>query len=168
MELLTGLGLAIPAGLNAYIPPLTVAIAQKAGWIRLDEPYALLGEWWAIALVAVLLAVAGVLLVGRVHAAKASARPVVNASTGGAGEPVVSAVEDVAAVAMSVFAVAVPVLMVGSVSRSSHGTSLEPAPETKLEDNAAQINEVRFFGGLSAIAQEIRDDIMDVIAANKP
>lgn len=57
MEILTGLGLAIPAGLNAYIPLLTVAVGQALGWIRLDEPYALLGEWWAIALIAVLLLV---------------------------------------------------------------------------------------------------------------
>ena len=57
MELLTGLGLAVPAGLNAYIPLLTVALAQQFGWIKLDEPYALLGEWWVIALIAVLLIV---------------------------------------------------------------------------------------------------------------
>jgi len=57
MDIITGLGLAVPAGLNAYIPLLTVAVAQRLGWIRLEEPYALLGEWWAIALVAVLLVV---------------------------------------------------------------------------------------------------------------
>lgn len=57
MELLTSLGLAIPAGLNAYIPLLAVAAAQKAGWLQLKEPYAMLGEWWAIALIAVLLLV---------------------------------------------------------------------------------------------------------------
>lgn len=57
MELLTGLGLALPAGLNAYIPLLTVALAQQFGWIHLEEPYALLGEWWVIALIAVLLIV---------------------------------------------------------------------------------------------------------------
>ncbi|MDO8964105.1 MAG: DUF4126 domain-containing protein [Coriobacteriia bacterium] len=57
MELLTGLGLAVPAGLNAYIPLLAVAIAEAAGWVDLREPYALLGSWWAIALIAVLLLV---------------------------------------------------------------------------------------------------------------
>ncbi|HEX9093775.1 MAG TPA: DUF4126 domain-containing protein [Coriobacteriia bacterium] len=57
MELLTALGLAIPAGLNAYIPLLAVAVAQKVGWLQLREPYSLLGEWWAIVLIAVLLAV---------------------------------------------------------------------------------------------------------------
>lgn len=159
MELLTGLGLAIPAGLNAYIPLLTVAVAQQFGWIELEGNYALIGEWWSIALIAVLLAVevvadkvpaidhvndviqtfvrpaaggllfaaatagndyvhpivwvvAGVILAGGVHAAKATARPVVNATTGGAGAPVASSVEDAAALAMSVAAIVVPVLAV--------------------------------------------------------
>jgi uncharacterized membrane protein len=57
LELLTSLGLAVPAGLNAYIPLLAVAIAQKAGWLSLREPYGLLGEWWAIALIGVLLVI---------------------------------------------------------------------------------------------------------------
>lgn len=55
MDILAGIGLAVPAGLNAYIPLLTVALAQRLGWIHLDAPFALLGEWWAIALIAVLL-----------------------------------------------------------------------------------------------------------------
>lgn len=159
MELLTGLGLALPAGLNAYIPLLTVAVAQQFGWIDLEGNYALIGEWWSIALIAVLLAVevvadkipavdhvndaiqtfvrpaaggllvaaaaagndyvhpvlwvvAGVVLAGGVHAAKATARPVVNASTGGVGAPVVSAVEDGAALVMSVAAIVVPILAI--------------------------------------------------------
>ncbi len=157
MELLTGLGLALPAGLNAYIPLLTVALAQQFGWIDLEGPYALLGEWWAIALIAALLLVevvadkvpavdsvndaiqtvvrpaaggilfaaaaagndyvhpvvyiiAGVLLAGGVHAAKSVARPVVNVSTGGAGGPVVSVVEDVASFVMTVMAIVVPII----------------------------------------------------------
>jgi uncharacterized membrane protein len=57
MDLLTGIGLALPAGLNAYIPLLGVAMAQKAGWIHLPQPYSLLGEWWAILLIALLLCV---------------------------------------------------------------------------------------------------------------
>lgn len=57
MDLLTGLGLAIPAGLNAYIPLLAVAVAQRAGVLRLRAPYDLLGEWWVIALIAVLLVI---------------------------------------------------------------------------------------------------------------
>lgn len=57
MELLTALGLAVPAGLNAYLPLLVVAVAQRLGWIGLREPYALMGEWWAIGLIAALLAI---------------------------------------------------------------------------------------------------------------
>ena len=57
MDILAGLGLAVPAGLNAYIPLLTVAVAQRLGWIHLNEPFSLLGEWWVIALIAVLLVI---------------------------------------------------------------------------------------------------------------
>lgn len=56
-SLLQSIGLAIPAGLNAYIPLLAVAVAQRFGWLDLRDPYSLLGEWWAIALIAVLLIV---------------------------------------------------------------------------------------------------------------
>jgi hypothetical protein len=55
--LLSGLGLAVPAGLNAYIPLLAVSVAEAAGWIELPQPYALIGEWWAVALIAVLLVI---------------------------------------------------------------------------------------------------------------
>lgn len=62
MELLTALGLSLPAGLNAYIPLLAVAVAQRlsletGGWFTLNEPYSILGEWWAIGLITVLLIV---------------------------------------------------------------------------------------------------------------
>ncbi|PKQ30239.1 MAG: DUF4126 domain-containing protein [Actinobacteria bacterium HGW-Actinobacteria-10] len=159
MELLTGLGLAIPAGLNAYIPLLSVAVAQQFGWIQLEGRFALIGEWWSIALIGVLLlveivadkvpavdtvndaiqtfvrpaaggllvaaagagndfvhpvvwVVAGVLLAGGVHAAKATSRPAVNVTTAGTGAPLVSTVEDLSALAMSIAAIAVPVLAV--------------------------------------------------------
>ncbi len=163
MELLTALGLAIPAGLNAYIPLLAVAVAERAGWLELKEPYALLGEWWVIALIAALLVieivadkipavdhvndvlqtvmrpaaggllfvaaspanlqshpalliVAGVLVAGTVHAAKATTRPVVNATTGGLGAPVVSVVEDVFAVVATVIALLAPYLVALTVA----------------------------------------------------
>jgi len=158
MELLTALGLAIPAGLNAYIPLLAVAIAQRMEWIALEAPFSFLGEWWAIALITVLLVieiiadkvpavdhandvlqtfvrpaaaaiiaaaaaagndyvhpavlvVVAILLAGGVHAVKASVRPAVNVTTGGAGAPVVSTAEDIAAVLMSVLAFVVPLLL---------------------------------------------------------
>jgi uncharacterized membrane protein len=162
MELLTALGLSIPAGLNAYIPLLAVALAQRFGWLALRPPFDLLGEWWMIAVIAVLLAVemvadkvpavdhvndviqtfvrpaaggivavaasgasetspwllvlAGVILAGGVHAAKASTRPVVNAATAGTGAPVVSALEDAGAVALSAVAIAAPALVLVGIA----------------------------------------------------
>lgn len=158
MELLTGIGLAVPAGLNAYIPILAVALAQRFGLLELADPWGLLGEWWVIAIAAILfvievvadkvpavdsvndvvqtvvrpaaggllfaatssaaldvhpglLVVAGVILAGGVHAAKAASRPVVNASTAGFGGPAVSVIEDIVAAATSLAAVMVPVLV---------------------------------------------------------
>lgn len=158
MELLTALGLSVPAGLNAYVPLLAVALAERFGLLELKAPFDLLGEWWLIAVIAVLLAVelvadkipavdhvndaiqtfvrpaaggivavaaagnatdvspwflvlAGVLLAGGVHAAKATARPVVNATTGGTGAPVASAVEDAGAVVLSIVAIIAPILV---------------------------------------------------------
>jgi len=156
MDILTALGLAIPAGLNAYIPLLTVALAQRFGWLELRQPLDLLGEWWMIAIIAVLLVVeivadkvpvvdsvndaiqtvirpvagglvavaasgsaarvspwlmvlAGVILAGGVHAAKALARPVIDVASGGAGAPVISAAEDTGAVTLSVLAIVAPI-----------------------------------------------------------
>lgn len=57
MEILTALGLSIPAGLNAYIPLLAVALAQRFNWLELKQPFDILGEWWMIAIIAVLLVV---------------------------------------------------------------------------------------------------------------
>lgn len=162
MEVLTGLGLAVPAGLNAYIPLLAVAIAEAAGWIELPQPYTLIGEWWSIALIAVLLVielfvdkvpgvdhvndiiqtvirpaagglvmaatmsksglnpviwvVAGIVVAGGVHVAKAASRPVVNVSTGGVGAPVVSFIEDVVATITTVLAFVAPILAIVAIA----------------------------------------------------
>ena len=156
MDVLSGIALAAPAGLNAYIPLLAVALAERFGWIALREPFDLLGEWWMIALIAVLLVVeviadkipavdsindaiqtivrpaaggllaasasgagtlstvalvvVGVLLAGSVHTAKAAARPVINATTGGAGAPVASTAEDIGALGLTILAIALPLL----------------------------------------------------------
>jgi hypothetical protein len=56
-NLLTGIGLALPAGLNAYIPLLGVAMAQRAHVLALPAPYSLLGEWWVILIITALLVV---------------------------------------------------------------------------------------------------------------
>lgn len=57
MDVLSGLTLAAPAGLNAYIPLLAVALAERFGWVHLREPFDGLGSWWVIGLIAVLLVV---------------------------------------------------------------------------------------------------------------
>ena len=57
MDILSGLTLAAPAGVNAYIPLLAVALAERIGWLHLDAPYDVLGSWWIIAIIAVLLTV---------------------------------------------------------------------------------------------------------------
>lgn len=158
MELLTALGLSLPAGLNAYIPLLAVALAQRFEWLALAEPFDVMGEWWMIAVIAVLLLVeivadkvpavdsvndaiqtvvrpaaggivavaaagnavdvspwllvlAGVLLAGGVHVAKATTRPAVNATTAGVGAPVVSVIEDIGALLMSIVAIVAPILV---------------------------------------------------------
>lgn len=55
---LMGLGLAIPAGLNAYIPLLVVAIASRfTGGIELDEPYDLISTNAGIGLIVLLLTI---------------------------------------------------------------------------------------------------------------
>ena len=55
--LLTGLGLAAAAGLNAYIPLLMVAVLGYAGVITLPEPFTGLDNPWVIGVLALLLAV---------------------------------------------------------------------------------------------------------------
>jgi hypothetical protein len=156
VDVLSGLTLAAPAGLNAYIPLLALALAERFGWVHLRTPFDGLGSWWVIGLItallvveivadkvpavdhandviqtvvrpaaggllavsasqqgtveSVVLLVAGVLIAGGVHAVKATARPVVNVSTAGAGAPVASTVEDVLAVIGTVLALLVPVL----------------------------------------------------------
>lgn len=56
--------------------------------------------------------VLGVVVAGLVHAGKATARPVVNASTLGVGAPVVSTVEDGTSIGLSLVAVFLPVLVI--------------------------------------------------------
>jgi len=158
-ELMTGLGLAMPAGLNAYIPLLAIALADRyTGLIQLAAPYDAVASPWAIVIVSILLGIeivadkvpiidhindlvqsfirpaAGAILVmastdavqtinpvmamilglivaGGVHTAKSTFRPVVTATTGGVGNPVVSATEDGAAICMSVIALVAPILI---------------------------------------------------------
>jgi hypothetical protein len=58
LDLASAFGLSTSAGLNAYIPMLTVAILAKfTRLIELQAPWDALTSWWIIALLAVLLVV---------------------------------------------------------------------------------------------------------------
>lgn len=154
-------GLAGSAGLNAYIPLLLVALATRfpldSPLLTLAEPYDLISQWWAIAIILVLLLVemtvdkipavdtlndviqtvirpaagailfaanadvivdmhpflallAGLLLAGGVHTAKAVTRPAVTATTIGTGNWLVSLAEDVVAFLVSLLSILVPLL----------------------------------------------------------
>lgn len=59
LDLFSAFGLAGSAGLNAYIPLLLVALAARFPFndplLNLAEPYNILGSWWAIGIIGVLL-----------------------------------------------------------------------------------------------------------------
>ena len=59
----------------------------------------------------VLAAICGVILAGGVHAVKAGGRPVVSATTGGLGNPIISTIEDVISFTASLLAIIVPYLL---------------------------------------------------------
>ena len=53
--------------------------------------------------------IAGIIVAGSVHATKAAARPVINATTLGVGAPIVSVVEDVVSFVTSLLAIFLPI-----------------------------------------------------------
>ena len=55
LNICSALGLSGAAGLNAYIPLLTLGIMQRVGMAQLAAPYDALGQWWCLGLLAVLL-----------------------------------------------------------------------------------------------------------------
>jgi hypothetical protein len=59
----------------------------------------------------VLAAVCGVILAGGVHVVKAGGRPVVTATTGGMGNPIISTIEDVVSLATSLLAIVAPYIV---------------------------------------------------------
>jgi hypothetical protein len=157
LNICSAFGLSGAAGLNAYIPLLTISIMQKCGVIALAKPYDILGQWWVIILLAVLLAVEliadkipsvdhvndiihsfirptagalifaaemghvtavhpgvwlviGLLFAGSIHVGKTVARPIVNLSTAGIGAPIVSTVENVVSITLSIMAFVAPIV----------------------------------------------------------
>ncbi len=55
--ILTGLGLAAAAGLNAYIPLVIVGFLQALGWVDFGSPYENLANPWVLTTLCVLLVV---------------------------------------------------------------------------------------------------------------
>ena len=173
-ELLTGTGLAVAAGLNAYIPLLALGLGGKfLEFVELPAGWAWLENDWVLAILAVLLVieivadkipvvdsindwiqtlvrpasggiafgtgsasqtavvsdpeaflastdwvpvVIGVLLALGVHLLKMLARPALNAVTAGLAAPVVSTVEDIGSVILSVLALLLPILVIVAIA----------------------------------------------------
>jgi hypothetical protein len=157
---LTGLGLAGPAGLNAYIPLLVLAIADRfTNQINLTQPYDFISSTWGILIILLLLTIevvvdkipgfdhandllqsvirpaTGAVMImavtneqgvinpvvamflglgtaGAVHAVKTVSRPAVTVSTAGAGNPIVSLIEDGVAIFASIMAILLPIVAV--------------------------------------------------------
>ncbi|MBI5649676.1 MAG: DUF4126 domain-containing protein [Chloroflexi bacterium] len=59
----------------------------------------------------IIAAILGLLLAFGVHATKTAARPVVTATTGGIGNPIVSLLEDVVSTILSILAIVFPIVM---------------------------------------------------------
>ncbi len=85
-------------GIQTFVRPIAGAVlfAASAGVITDAHP--------------VLALVCGLLVAGGVHAVKATARPVVTATTAGVGNPVVSTAEDVLSLVLAVLAILLPIL----------------------------------------------------------
>lgn len=157
IPILTGLGLASAAGLNAYIPLLLLGVAGRLGYADLSAPYTILSSNAGLAVLAVLLiaelladkvpgidhvndivntvvrpavggllfvtsagageldptlaAILGLVTAGSVHVTKAGFRPLVTATTGGLGNPVVSVIEDLLALVATLLAIFAPLLV---------------------------------------------------------
>jgi hypothetical protein len=155
-------GLAVAAGLNAWIPVVLVGVAARwlpGGWIVLSPKFQFLSSDWFLLFAVVMLVIElladkiplvdhlndllqtvvrpvagavlfavgagvvhaldprlalllGFLTAGTVHGTKSLVRPMVTASTGGLGNPIVSLVEDVAAFVMTLLAILIPLALV--------------------------------------------------------
>lgn len=60
--------------------------------------------------------VLGLIAAGSVHAAKATARPLVTATTGGLGNPIVSTIEDIVSFTVALLAILVPIIAIVMVA----------------------------------------------------
>jgi heme/copper-type cytochrome/quinol oxidase subunit 2 len=84
--------------IQTFVRPIAGAIlfAASAGVIGESHP--------------ILAMICGLLVAGAVHAAKATARPVITATTGGTLNPVVSTAEDILSLVVAVLAILAPIL----------------------------------------------------------
>jgi len=160
LSILSAFGLSTAAGLNAYIPLLTVGLlARYTELIRLNAPYDVVEHPVFLLVVAVLAlldligdkipavdhtlhlagmvispaagaivflaansstgavdpvlaAICGVLAAGATHIGRSAVRPVATATTGGAANPVVSAIEDATSLLVSILSVVAPILAI--------------------------------------------------------
>ncbi|MEO8285435.1 MAG: DUF4126 domain-containing protein [Chloroflexota bacterium] len=155
--IISGFGLAAPAGLNAWLPLLITGLAARIGFIKLAAPFDVISSTWALLVIGLLLTieifadkipavdsindiihtvirpaaggilfaahsgviggvdpvlafVLGALSAGSVHVVKAGARPLITATTGGIGNPLVSFVEDIVSALATILALVVPIL----------------------------------------------------------
>ncbi|GAA4366917.1 DUF4126 domain-containing protein [Agromyces bauzanensis] len=173
LELLTGTGLALAAGLNAWVPLVVIgALDRFTGLVELPPAWAWLSNEWVLLILTVLLVLefvadkipgldsvndvvqtfirptaggiafgsgvdastvavtdpetffttqqwvpvaVGVVLALGMHLAKAAARPIVSAATGGLGAPVASAAEDAGSITLAFAALLAPVLVLLAV-----------------------------------------------------
>ncbi len=158
-SILSGFGLAAPAGLNAWLPLLITGLAGRFHLfnLTLQKPYDLLTQTWVLIVLSVLLLIEifadkipaidtvndiihtfirpvaggilfaahsgavggldpvpsfilGLLSAGGVHVVKATSRPVITATTGGLGNPIISLLEDILSGTTAVLALAAPLV----------------------------------------------------------
>lgn len=93
--------------IQTVVRPAAGGIAFGAGssaeTVRVDDPDLLTGTGWVPIVIGVVIALA-------VHAVKAAVRPAANVATVGLAAPVLSTVEDVTSLGLSVLAIVVPVV----------------------------------------------------------
>ena len=170
-SIVAGFGLSTPAGLNAWLPLLVTGLAARfTDVIKLQAPFNVLTETWALVLLGVLLFIEifadkipavdsindiihtairpvaggilfaahsgavggldptlsfglGLLSAGSMHAIKATSRPIITATTGGIGNPIVSFLEDLVAGLAAVMALVAP-LVAGCMMAAILGAAL--------------------------------------------
>lgn len=118
---------------------LAFGAGSGAQTVTVSDPGSFFGshQWVPVA--------AGVLIALCVHGVKAAARPVVNVSTAGFGAPIVSTIEDIGSVVMSVLAILMPILVLVGLGFLIWGTVLVVRRRRRKRQIAAS-DTARLFG----------------------